>query len=163
NSLALSLQFYRFYIAELVLAVESVHRMGFIHRDIKPDNVLIDRDGHIKLTDFGLCTGFRWTHDSKYYHERANSMNFDDEEWPASNCNCSHPKAKEHFSANPLERRKHRREHHRCLAHSLVGTPNYIAPEVLMRRRGGYTQGCDWWSVGVILYEAVIGSPPFFA
>ena len=56
-----------FYISELVLAIESVHKMGFIHRDIKPDNILIDRDGHIKLTDFGLCTGFRWTHDSKYY------------------------------------------------------------------------------------------------
>ncbi len=59
----------RFYIAELVLAIESVHTMGFIHRDIKPDNILIDRDGHIKLTDFGLCTGFRWTHDSKYYQK----------------------------------------------------------------------------------------------
>lgn len=59
----------RFYIAELTLAVESVHKMGFIHRDIKPDNILIDKDGHIKLTDFGLCTGFRWTHDSKYYQK----------------------------------------------------------------------------------------------
>ena len=59
----------RFYIAELVLAIESVHKMGFIHRDIKPDNILIDRDGHIKLTDFGLCTGFRWTHNSKYYQK----------------------------------------------------------------------------------------------
>ena len=58
---------HRFYISELVCAVESVHKMGFIHRDIKPDNILIDRDGHIKLTDFGLCTGFRWTHNSKYY------------------------------------------------------------------------------------------------
>lgn len=59
--------FHRFYIGELVCAIESVHKMGFIHRDIKPDNILIDRDGHIKLTDFGLCTGFRWTHNSKYY------------------------------------------------------------------------------------------------
>ncbi len=58
---------FRFYISELVCAVESVHKMGFIHRDIKPDNILIDANGHIKLTDFGLCTGFRWTHNSKYY------------------------------------------------------------------------------------------------
>lgn len=62
----------RFYIAELTVAVESVHKMGFIHRDIKPDNILIDKDGHIKLTDFGLCTGFRWTHDSKYYQKAGN-------------------------------------------------------------------------------------------
>ncbi len=62
--------FYRFYIAELICAVESVHSMGFIHRDIKPDNILIDADGHIKLTDFGLCTGFRWTHNSEYYHNK---------------------------------------------------------------------------------------------
>lgn len=45
----------RFYIAELVLAIESIHKMQYIHRDLKPDNILLDSSGHVKLSDFGLC------------------------------------------------------------------------------------------------------------
>ena len=45
----------RFYIAETILAVKSVHDMNYIHRDLKPDNLLIGSDGHVKLSDFGLC------------------------------------------------------------------------------------------------------------
>ena len=45
----------KFYIAEVVLAVDAIHRMGYIHRDVKPDNMLLDGNGHLKLADFGTC------------------------------------------------------------------------------------------------------------
>ena len=45
----------RFYVAEMILALEELHRQRYIHRDIKPDNYLLDSKGHIKLADFGSC------------------------------------------------------------------------------------------------------------
>ena len=45
----------KFYIAEIILAIDSLHQMGIIYRDLKPENILIDKDGHIKLIDFGFA------------------------------------------------------------------------------------------------------------
>ena len=82
-------------------------------------------------------------------------LNLDD-----GHCTCTH----QTNVMKPLDRRKQRiQKLDRCKSHSLVGTPNFIAPEVLRSRsgQGGYNQSCDWWSVGVIFHEMIIGRPPF--
>lgn len=130
----------QFYLTELVLAISSVHSLGFIHRDIKPDNILIDVTGHIKLTDFGLCTTFRFKHGSSYYDANAESVLREFE----TECTCSVICSCAEFAQAAQARRRLLQEHHaRSMAHSLVGTPNYIAPEVFSQK--GYNHCCDWF------------------
>jgi serine/threonine protein kinase len=102
----------RVYIAEVVLALEYLHSEGVVHRDLKPDNLLIAHDGHIKLTDFGLSkVGLINSTDDLAGPAVSGTSLLDEEESRLA------------ASEEQLERRKKR---------SAVGTPDYLAPEILL-------------------------------
>ncbi len=146
----------KFYAAEIVMAIESVHKLDCIHRDLKPDNVLIDSDGHIKLSDFGLTKKL----DIKLIDNNLQNelRNFGNNNYGSnSNSRFKNLSYAQQFSQFKSMKSKKRR----AFAYSTVGTPDYIAPEVI--RQKGYGQEIDWWSLGVIMFEMMIGYPPFFS
>jgi serine/threonine protein kinase len=64
----------RFYVAEMILALQETHTLGYAHRDIKPDNFLFDPNGHLKVSDFGLATDLHWAHDTNYYEQQRQAL-----------------------------------------------------------------------------------------
>ncbi|KAI3704917.1 hypothetical protein L1987_75146 [Smallanthus sonchifolius] len=132
----------RVYIAELVLALEYLHSLNVIHRDLKPDNLLIGPHGHIKLTDFGLSkVGLINSTEDLSSSTTIRTAIFQDNE----------VKTESTLTANKEQ----------CQKLSVVGTPDYLAPEILLGMGHGAT--ADWWSVGVIVFELLVGIPPFNA
>ncbi|CAK71368.1 unnamed protein product (macronuclear) [Paramecium tetraurelia] len=99
----------KFYASQIVLAFQYLHEQDIIYRDLKPENVLIDSEGYIKLTDFG-------------FSKQGIQGNFG--------------------------------------AHSKCGTAEYLAPELLV---GNHGKAADWWTLGTLVYEMVVGQPAFFA
>ncbi|KAH8881531.1 kinase-like protein [Thozetella sp. PMI_491] len=154
----------RFYMAEIVNAIEVIHNSGFMHRDVKPDNILLDRNGHIKLTDFGLSKSMRQTHSKQYYQELISGpapQQLAPAQVQANRLSVNIDAIS--LTINNRAQINDWRQSRRLMAYSQVGTPDYMAPEVLLSMQGydGYFPESDWWSVGAIMYECLVGWPPF--
>lgn len=99
----------QFYTACVTLGLQYMQKKHYVYRDLKPENLLVARDGYVKIADFGFAKRLK-----------------------------------------PGDK-----------TYTLCGTPEYMAPELF--KQSGHDRGVDWWALGILAYEMVLGSPPFYS
>lgn len=164
----------RFYASEVLLALEYLHMLGIVYRDLKPENVLVRDGGHIMLSDFDLslrCSVSPMLVKSSSVHAGANGVEKGLGHAVGASQGCMQPsaffprilpkksrKTKSDFSVNGsfLE---FNAEPTDARSMSFVGTHEYLAPEII--RGEGHGSAVDWWTFGIFLYELLHGMTPF--
>ncbi|XP_059667470.1 serine/threonine-protein kinase D6PKL1-like [Cornus florida] len=167
----------RFYMAEVLLALEYLHMLGVVYRDLKPENILVREDGHIMLTDFDLslrCNVY------PILLKSSSSMEPPKMSGPCTGSNplciepsCQVPCFSPRFlpaSSKPRRIKADPAVQARLLpqlvaeptdarSNSFVGTHEYLAPEII--KGEGHGSAVDWWTFGIFLYELLYGKTPF--
>ncbi|KAJ9559090.1 hypothetical protein OSB04_013704 [Centaurea solstitialis] len=170
----------RFYVAEVLLALEYLHMLGIVYRDLKPENILVREDGHIMVTDFDLSLRCS-VNPTLYQSPSSGTLEPPRVSGPCAGSSCIDP-----FCIKPTcqvscfrprmlppKSRKPKPDlaaFHRSLpqlvaeptearSNSFVGTHEYLAPEII--KGDGHGSAVDWWTFGIFLYELLYGKTPF--
>ena len=174
----------KFYTAEMVLFLEYMQSKNLVHRDLKPQNIMIDEKGHLKVIDFGTVRKLGYYYDKrdmKFKEEKVfeqidsedikgvkNIVNPDEEDADADDYDDDEDEEDEddednNENENEISEKKKKRIQKLRVKRSMtfVGTAEYISPEVIGDRPAEF--GTDIWAVGVMLYEMYFNTTPFKA
>jgi serine/threonine protein kinase len=181
----------RFYVAEIVLALSYLHQMGLMYRDLKPNNILLNEDGHIQLVDlggvadeYGLTLGQNDGNNliplfaQHFQKKQLDPIREEGKDSAAAAASHSSPygnppppnttgsmRSNSNAAATTATAQPNGRKPKRKL--SIMGTFGYMAPEMVImlsqasHEKTGYTYAVDWWSLGVTMFKLLSGYRPF--